>query len=115
MMASCFLPGSNGNNKLTGNWKMVSYYADIGDGKEHWQTVNEQQQRTIEFKQNGEFIDSENDQLIRYVMRDSSRIDIISKDNPQPYTMTIIQLTDTKLQLRPNCIEGCGEKYEKIK
>ncbi len=44
---ACHSSGSKSNNKLIGKWKMESYYADIGDGQEHWQPADKQRQRTI--------------------------------------------------------------------
>jgi hypothetical protein len=113
-MTACLMHNSNDENKLIGKWKMTSYYADIGDGKENWQAADEQRQRNIEFKKNGEFVDSENDQLTRFILKDSTHIVASSKDGLASFVMTIIQLTNKELHLRPNCIEGCGEKYVRV-
>ncbi|MCU7547545.1 lipocalin family protein [Chitinophagaceae bacterium LB-8] len=99
--------------QLVGKWKMTQYYADIGDGKGNWQEAD--QQRTIEFRKDGVFIDSEHKNAGRYVLLDSTNIKVVPEDTTKAYNVKIIELNDTSLVLRPNCIEGCGEKYIRIK
>jgi hypothetical protein len=116
LFCSCKLRSANNasqqESQLIGKWKMTQYYADIGDGKENW--VEADKERTIEFKENGAFIDSEQANAGRYVLQDSIHIEIIPHDKTKTYKMQIIELNAKNLVLRANCIEGCGEKYVRV-
>src|SRR5688500_1823440 len=112
VVSSCqFSPGQS--PAIVGKWKMTHFYADIGDGKGTWQEADKQNTRTIEFKKNGEFIDSQKDKTGKYALLDSTHVEI--KDNSQSYKMTIVELGTDLLVVKANCIEGCGEKYVRIK
>lgn len=112
---NCGCVSNSDDHSIIGKWKMTYTYADIGDGKENWIEANNKQPRIIEFKRNREFEDSQNDKTGHYELVDSTHITILPDDKSAPYKLTIINLTRDSLLLRANCIEGCGEKYVRIK
>ena len=115
IITGCQIPVKKGGLNIEGRWQLTDYYADIGDGKENWRKPDKNHTRTIEFKPKGEFVDSDNPDLTRFVLRDSVHLEISLKTADEPFTWTIVRLSSDRLELRPSCIEGCGEKYKRIK
>lgn len=112
---SCKDSNSSRENRLQGRWQMVSSYADIGDGKASWREADSKNPRIIEFTTAGDYIDDSNNIRQKYVQQDSTHLQIIPVGQQMPFMITIIKLTEDSLELKPNCIEGCGEKYVRVK
>ena len=115
LATACTTTKNSGNATITGRWQLTHFYADIGDGKENWQPADTKQPRTIEFMGDSSYSDSGNKNLSKYILWDSTHIALMSRNNTDTVFMTIVELKKEELILRPNCIEGCGEKYKRIK
>jgi len=106
------------NNGLIGKWRIVEYLADPGDGSGTYQQVNDGFAHTIEFKENGEFVDTKGQAqssvplFNAYKILDSQRIELIPIDRSQPsHTWYYSELSATKVTIGYGCIEACSGKY----
>jgi hypothetical protein len=118
VLISCGSRSTVNNNQgadIVGKWKLTSYLVDIGDGNGTWQQTKGPEQRTIEFKSDGGFSDSENSNAHGYRLIAKDTIQFIQSNNSELYAVSILKLTDDSLVLRPSCIEACGERYVRIK
>lgn len=107
------------NNGLVGKWKLVEYLSDPGDGSGKWQAADEQNPTIIEFKTNGDYTSSANDDFIRYELKaDQQTLEMFF--NPKTNRSTsrnwfIESISATNLQLSYRCREPCGGRYIAVK
>ena len=106
------------NNGLIGKWKIVEYLADPGDGSGTYHEVKSDVAHTIEFKENGEFVEvkgqgqSSIPLFNAYKILDDQRIEMIPIDKNSPsHTWYYSDLSATKVTLGYGCIEACSGKY----
>jgi hypothetical protein len=111
---SCGHASENKQPSLYGKWKMVYSLADIGDGKATWREADMSDPRIITFTEKGEFIDNKTNRSQKFEFQDSTHINVLTDHGTGPFTFTIVKLTRDSLELRPNCIEACGEKFIKL-
>jgi len=106
------------NNGLIGKWKLVEYLADPGDGSGTYREVTADVAHTIEFKENGEFIEKKGQGqssvplFNAYKVLDDKRIELIPIDKTAPsHIWYYSDLSTSKLTLGYGCIEACSGKY----
>ncbi|SDF42847.1 hypothetical protein SAMN04487996_110275 [Dyadobacter soli] len=106
------------NNGLVGKWKIVEYLADPGDGSGTYQEVKDDFAHTLEFKENGEFVErkapGQNSVPLfdAYKVLDDKRIELIPIDKNAPSQIWYYSdLSASKLTLGYGCIEACSGKY----
>ncbi|MDB5201164.1 MAG: hypothetical protein JWQ27_573 [Ferruginibacter sp.] len=92
---------------------MTSALIDIGDGHGNWQPADPAHKRTIIFGADSSFQDTDNPELKNYRLKDAEHIVVSGGSNS--FQMTVVSLTADSLHLRPQCIEGCGEKFRRMK
>lgn len=116
------------NPELLGKWKLIEVLVDLGDGSGTFQPIN--YNKTVEFFNNATVTSSG---YLCFISEESisstGTFEIISsnesdtnfdgkiKPNSCEFSETEIYFdinSDNKLILWFPCIEGCGEKYEKI-
>lgn len=106
------------NNGLIGKWKIVEYLADPGDGSGTYQEVKDDVAHTIEFKENGEFVETKGQGqssvplFNAYKVLDDKRIELIPIDQNSPsHIWFYSDLSASKVTLGYGCIEACSGKY----
>lgn len=106
------------NNGLVGKWKIVEYLADPGDGSGTYHEVKSELAHTIEFKENGEFVEkkavgqSSVPLFNAYKVLDDKRIELIPIDKTSPsHIWYYSDLSASKVTLGYGCIEACSGKY----
>ncbi|GGM90784.1 hypothetical protein GCM10010967_24810 [Dyadobacter beijingensis] len=106
------------NNGLVGKWKIVEYLADPGDGSGKYQAVTGESGHIIEFKENGEFVEtkglaqSSTPMFNAYKVLEGNKIEMIPIDKNAPsHTWYYSELSAGKLTLGYGCIEACSGKY----
>jgi hypothetical protein len=117
LLSFCLSCGPAPENKqptLHGRWKMVYNLADIGDGNATWRQADMNDPRIITFTEKGEFIDNKTGRSQKFEFQDSTHLNVFSDHGAAPFTFTIVKLTGDSLELRPNCIEACGEKFVRL-
>lgn len=115
-------------DSIIGKWKLIETYADPGDGSGRWNTVKSN--KTLEFKNNGQIkVDNgsfafglfpgEKDEST-YVLEPYTGVQtmeahryILKIQKLEHHPMVMFE--NGKLKIEYFCIEGCGERYEKIK
>ena len=105
-------------NDLVGKWKLIEVYSDPGDGSGTYNPV--ESDKTVEFKNNGRFISNGKMCYIEIEPTEGSKGSYSIEDNtltPDNCEMEFnlpFELNGNKLTISYFCIEGCGEKYEKV-
>ena len=106
------------NNGLIGKWKIVEYLADPGDGSGTYHEVKSEYVHTIEFKENGEYVEQKGQGqssvplFNAYKVLDDKRIEMIPIDKNSPsHIWYYSDLSATKVTLGYGCIEACSGKY----
>lgn len=106
------------NNGLIGKWKIVEYLGDPGDGSGTYHEVKDEAGHTIEFKENGEFVERKGQAqssvplFNAYKVLDEQRVEMIPIDRSQPsHIWFYSDLSATKVTLGYGCIEACSGKY----
>src|SRR5688500_16768955 len=109
------------NSGLVGKWKIVEYLADPGDGSGTYQEVKSDLAHTIEFKENGEFVEtkapgqSSVPLFNAYKILDDKRIELIPIDKNSPsHIWFYSDLSASKVTLGYGCIEACSGKYAAV-
>ncbi|GAA4896737.1 hypothetical protein GCM10023311_21860 [Flaviramulus aquimarinus] len=112
---------------LIGTWKLIEQFADPGDGSGAFQPI--ESDRVIEFFSNGTLTVNSTlcfrDNTIipnqsasgTYVFASESEFntgDIMPNDCNSELNRITFEIEDSKLILWYLCVEGCGEKFEKI-
>jgi len=112
-LVACSNPSQRSNlkNNLLGKWQMTEQFIDIGDGNGKWQKENPSDPSTLEFTEN-KIIRNARD-TFSYIWNDNASYYQLLK-NGDSVSFTYEFHADT-LQIKPPCIEGCGEKYIRIK
>lgn len=106
------------NNGLIGKWEIVEYLADPGDGSGTYHEVKGDVAHTIEFKENGEFVEQKGQGqssvplFNAYKIIDDKRIELIpiNKNTPS-HIWYYSDLSATRVTLGYGCIEACSGKY----
>lgn len=106
------------NNGLLGKWKIVEYLADPGDGSGRYQTAKGDLAHMIEFKENGQFVETKAPAqssvplFNAYKVLDDKRIELIPIDKNSPsHIWFYSDLSATGVTLGYGCIEACSGKY----
>ncbi|SEJ61092.1 hypothetical protein SAMN05216327_11432 [Dyadobacter sp. SG02] len=106
------------NNGLIGKWKIVEYLSDPGNGSGTYREVKDDVAHTIEFRENGEFVETKGQGqssvplFNAYKVLDDKRIELIPIDRSQPsHTWYYSELSASKVTLGYGCIEACSGKY----
>ncbi|MRX45845.1 putative periplasmic lipoprotein [Pedobacter puniceum] len=103
------------NNSLIGDWNLTSIYADPGDGSGKWNDVMITVIQRISFKADGKF---EKETIngfdyVSYQLKDKEKITFKSASGEE-ITMRFALEGDV-LTITPQCIEGCGFKFRKMR
>ena len=109
-------PGE-GDNSLTGKWKLSEVYADPGDGSGTYHPVSKTNTDYVIFKADGTLDGTAFPNDASYVIKDTVTLAITSKNNEvENY---LYKIKNGVLQMSPNgpyfCIEGCGQRFNKVK
>jgi len=112
-MIGCSNPAqkNESSNQLEGRWKMTEHYFDIGDGNGQWWRTDSSKQVTLEITST---------QIVRNG-KDPVRYKHAAPGSFQQYLtngdsiLVKYSFTGDTLELRPPCIEGCGERYVKLR
>ncbi|MCF0069817.1 hypothetical protein LZD49_04995 [Dyadobacter sp. CY261] len=106
------------NNGLVGKWKITEYLGDPGDGSGTYHEVKDAAAHVIEFRENGEFVETKgieqsSAQLFdAYKILDDKRIEMIPVDKNAPsHIWYYSELSAGKVTLSYGCIEACSGKY----
>ena len=118
LMISCDSKEIEPENDLVGKWRLIEVYADPGDGSGEYNPVTSD--KTIEFKNNGQFLS--NGQMCHVEIEPSAgskgsySIDdkTLTPDNCEFAVDLPFEFQGSLLIIHHFCIEGCGEKYEKV-
>jgi len=118
LMMSCDSNDVEPENDLVGKWKLIEVYSDPGDGSGTYNPVDSD--KTIEFKNNGRFVSNGN--ICQFEIqpiegsKGSYSIDdnTLSPDDCDFNTGLPFEFDGNKLIISYFCIEGCGEKYERV-
>jgi len=120
ILISCSKDNTDSETDLIGEWKLIEVNADPGDGSGTFQSV--ESDKVVVFLKNGTVTsngtichistDSNNPTSGTYSLTDST---ISSPDCVQTEFEISFELINSKLILRYPCIEGCQEKFIKIK
>lgn len=103
-------------NTLEGKWKLTGSYISIG-GPQEFRPASKKSKDYIEFKTNGEFQGDIFSDYVSYVIKDSTTLQLIKKDNTiQNY---FYKINEGELTMGPAgpiyCIEGCSTVYVKVR
>lgn len=114
---TCKKDNSATDNTLTGKWKLTETYADPGDGSGKYMAVPKTNTDYVIFNTNGALTGTAFANDVSYVVKDSVTLAITSKNNEvENYAYNI---TNGVLQMSPAgpnfCIEGCGQRFSKVK
>lgn len=113
-----------GNSNLIGEWKLVEYLADPGNGTGTYQRAEGRFTEIIEFRADGRFLARTDLGLSRaqlfeyYKVIDGQRIELIYKTSTSTLPTHIWRysdLTATTLTLSYGCIDPCSGKYVRVK
>ena len=103
---------------LVGKWKIVEFLGDPGDGSGTYKPVPDGAGHVIEFKANGQFIETKGIEqssvslFNAYKILDGNRIEMIPVDRSTPsHTWFYSDLSADKVTLGYGCIETCSGKY----
>lgn len=120
LIISCSNDDSDDETEIIGQWKLIEVNADPGDGSGIFQTV--ESDKVVVFLKNGTVTsngticyistESNNPTSGTYSLTEST---ISSSDCVQTEIEITFELVNSKLILRYPCIEGCQEKFTKIK
>ncbi len=98
--------------KLYGKWKATESLIDAGDGKGVWKPIVGDS-LYIKFNADGTIEGNGfRDDPIGYKILPNSRLEVTLKGNIV-YTFGI-SISGQTLNLRPNCVEGCGTRFVKV-
>lgn len=116
-LITCKKDNSTADKTLTGKWKLSETYADPGDGSGKYLPVAKTNTAYVIFNNNGTLTGSAFPNDVSYAIKDSVTLAITSKTNEvENYTYKI---TSGVLQMSPAgpyfCIEGCGQRFIKVK
>lgn len=117
---------------LTGKWRLVEYYNDIGDGKGHlnWQKADDKTAQTLEFRGDGTFIlttavpNPHGHSKGKYVLEKAQpKNSVIRFTWSEPavageirtWSSSIVVLKADRLELSGPGIEGSGSRYSRVK
>lgn len=118
LLISCDSKEIEPQNDLVGKWRLIEVYADPGDGSGTFNPVSSS--KTIEFKNNGRFVSNGQMCYIEIVPTDGSKGSYsfdnktLVPDNCEFEFELPFELNGNELTISYFCIEGCGEKYEKV-
>ncbi|WP_353719799.1 hypothetical protein [Dyadobacter sp. 676] len=106
------------NNALIGKWKITEYLGDPGDGSGTYHPVEATMAHTIEFKENGEFVEEKGQgqssvpMFNAYKILDDKRLEMIPIDKKAPsHIWFYSDLSASKVTISYGCIEACSGKY----
>ena len=105
-------------NNLTGTWRLVEYFQDIGDGTGHWVAATDPDQ--ITFNGNGEISFSSNSMLAgrgynRYRIIDGNHVELYSaSSNDIKEIFYYNRETGVYLVFNPQCRENCSRRYKLV-
>jgi hypothetical protein len=106
---------------LIGNWKLIEFLADPGDGNGTFQTITSD--KTVTFNSNEEITSNyslcnmsiTNPQASNGTYSTTTGIiDVLNCTNNSPLTINFELLSEGSLIINYPCIEACQEKYVKI-
>jgi hypothetical protein len=101
----------SGTGEVYGTWRLTETWADPGDGSGRYRKVKGPA-KYITIDQSGKMEGDAMPEVLGYKILDSVRMEITSKDYPQPFIYRY-KITANDLELNPPCIEGCGFKFKR--
>lgn len=107
------------DDTLKGTWKLSESYIDIGDGRGKWRPVSEYstQISLLTFKDSGVLDGSAYSKYVTYAVKDSITLTFYEKDKTEQNFR--FNISNGVLTMSPSgpifCIEGCGQKFRKLK
>jgi hypothetical protein len=109
-------PSINIDEKLTGNWQLVSYFEDLGINHGLWQPA--QQQEKIYFGADGSFSANEfwpwfTKNYNEYRVTAPNKIKVFSKHDGEDVFDYQLEFGGTLL-LKRNCRVDCSRRYKRI-
>lgn len=104
------------DNSLIGLWRQTEYYISIG-GPGSWKAVDKNSYNYLQIKKDGTLAGNNYSDYKTYLIKSSTIITFYKADGTyEDYYYTI---TDKGLTLSPAgpivCIEGCSDRYAKVK
>jgi hypothetical protein len=113
-ISSCKKDSSD--NSLTGKWKQTEYYISIG-GPGSWKAVDKKSNNYIQINIDGTLAGNSYLDYKTYIIKNSTIITFYKADGT--YEDFYYTITNKGLTLSPAgpvvCIEGCSDRYIKIK
>lgn len=107
------------NNGIIGKWRLVEFLSDPGNGSGKWQPADQQNPTIIEFKANGDYTSSTNDDFIRYQLKeDQQTLEMFfnpKTNSSKSRNWHVESISATNLQLSYRCREPCGGKYVAVR
>jgi hypothetical protein len=108
----CEKSDSDGSRGITGHWNMTEYMIDPGDGSGQWTPADSMASSAISFSADGKF--SANNYFFsgynRYSIENDSVL-VFGSTTTNSSVSTRYSLKDSRLEIYPPCIEGCGFKF----
>lgn len=101
----------NGTREIYGTWKLTETLNDPGDGSGIYTKVNGPV-KYLTIDTSGNIQGDAMPDVVKYKVLDSERLEITSKNYPQPLIYWY-KVTFNTLELNPPCIEGCGLKFKR--
>lgn len=103
--------GDKGTKEIYGTWKLTETWNDPGDGSGKYTKV-EGPVKYLTIDTSGNMEGEAIPDAVTYKILDSERLEITSKNYPQPLIYGY-KVTFNTLELNPPCIEGCGLKFKR--
>ncbi len=106
---------------IIGEWRLVEFIADPGDGSATWQRADGRLSETVQFRSDGRFSASTErmaNQFRSYRVLDDERIEMVftaDVANRTAHTWYYRDVTNNTLTLDYGCIERCSGKYVRIR
>jgi len=98
--------------KLYGKWKATESLIDVGDGKGVWKPITGDS-LYIKFYADGTVEGNGfKDDPLSYKVLPNSRLEVTIKGNIS--YIFWVSISGQTLNLRPNCVEGCGTRFVKV-
>lgn len=101
----------NGTREIYGTWKLTETLNDPGDGSGKYTKINGPV-KYLTIDTSGNMQGDAMPDVVKYKILDSERLEITSKNYPQPLIYWY-KVTFNTLELNPPCIEGCGLKFKR--